>query len=308
MKKENLNILVTGGTGFFGRALTLKLLDKGYNVRVITRSRSQIKHPNITIFQGDITNSGDLIKAVKGCSAIFHCAAEKDDVDQMALLNTEVTKILFGIAKRYQVKFFCHLSSVGVIGKTSIKTVDELSSCKPMNYYEVTKLASENIVKEGLDDGSVIILRPTNIFDEKYIALLIQKTWKSNVRDFLKGRENAHFVYIEDVVAAAIYLFEKVKENTVETYIVSCDESKGNTFNEVRLHLSSISDHVCDPFIISAPLCVPYLARLIKNKRTNWGDVVYSSKKLLATGFCYPYGLQAGLTDAQKLLPKLYSK
>ena len=51
--KETL--LITGGNGFIGRALTDKLLREGYQVRVLTRRapKAQPANPSVTLMQVD---------------------------------------------------------------------------------------------------------------------------------------------------------------------------------------------------------------------------------------------------------------
>lgn len=83
-------ILITGGTGFIGSNLSLKLLDKGYSIRVLDNLSPQIhgKEPEITsplyssiagkvdFIHGSVTSKIDWIRAIEGMDAIIHLAAE----------------------------------------------------------------------------------------------------------------------------------------------------------------------------------------------------------------------------------------
>src|ERR1700737_4886617 len=174
MRSDSFNILVTGGTGFFGRALVPQLVAIGQSVRIISRSGNHPAHPRVSMYRGDITSLKDLRIAMQGCNAVFHCAAEKNVAESMRRVNVSATKLLFDMASELQVAFFCHLSSVGVVGRTRLRIVDENASCNPMNLYEETKLAAEEVVSRGIPGGRVVILRPTNIFGAETLLPWLQ--------------------------------------------------------------------------------------------------------------------------------------
>lgn len=298
MISKPAGILVTGGTGFFGRSLVRRLIAAGHPVRVLTRKGNSSEHPRISMYNGDVTCLKDLKGAMEGCSAVFHCAAEKKNPAQMMAINVSATKMLFDLAADSDVKFFCHLSSVGVTGRTVEKVVDESTCCNPMNKYEETKLAAEEGVNQGLDSGRVVILRPTNIFGPRTLRPWIENSFHSRMRLLLKGNENANLVYVEDVAAAAVYMLEACPGRAVETYIVSSDEESGNTYHGVHAYLASKIQTATSSLGFSLPLVVPYVLRRIKHGQTNFGDIIYSSRKLRETGFVFPYGLQMGLNEA----------
>lgn len=298
MRGHSADILVTGGTGLLGRSLVRRLVAAGLSVRVISRTERPSSELNISICRGDLTAAKDLRAALLGCRAVFHCAAEKTDARQMTAVNVVATQILFDLARELRIELFCHLSSVGVIGKTSSTIADETTPCNPMNRYEETKLAAEEIVRQGVDGGRVLILRPTNIFSGETLQTLLCNSVRARTRQFLKGHESSHFVYVEDVAAAATYWLQASPERSVDTYIVSSDEETGIANRDVQEIVASEVQTAPRPPRFSAPLSVPYLARLLRHGAANRGDVIYSSRKLVASGFHFPYGLKRGLKDA----------
>ena len=78
--KQLGKILVTGGTGFIGSALTKSLVDKGASVRVLDNNirgdlcRLDGYHEKIEYIHGDITKYSEVYEATKGIDTVFHLA------------------------------------------------------------------------------------------------------------------------------------------------------------------------------------------------------------------------------------------
>lgn len=84
------NILITGGAGFIGSNLALKLISKGYIVTVLDNLSPQIHGENpketsplflsikdkVKFIEGTVTNVDDWKKALEGQEAVIHYAAE----------------------------------------------------------------------------------------------------------------------------------------------------------------------------------------------------------------------------------------
>lgn len=286
--------LVTGGSGFIGGLLAAELAAAGHQVRVLSR-REMAPPSGVELVRGDLLSRADLAAALAGCDTVFHCAGEKSDTTRMLAVNTEATRLLAGLAAEHRVSTFCHLSSVGVIGLTRQQVVDESTPCQPMNLYERTKLEAERIVGAGIAGAKVVILRPTNVFGAATVAALARPSLVSSVKLSLKAREHAHFVYVRDVVAAALRLAGP--DAPAGTFIVSSDEEPGNSVREIQDVIAARRSGAPRP-LIALPAGLPYYLRRLRGVPANRGDIVYSSRRLLASGFRFPFGLAAGLRDA----------
>ena len=76
MKKDEKKIIVYGGTGFYGRKVVEKLVQKGQSVKVVTRnadSAKKIVSDNVELFEGDVTEKETISKSLKNVSAIVIC-------------------------------------------------------------------------------------------------------------------------------------------------------------------------------------------------------------------------------------------
>lgn len=105
-----MKVLITGGAGFIGSNVALKLISKGYDVRVLDALTEQIHglKPEITsplynsikgkvdFIYGDVRSYADWIKALDGVDYIIHLAAETGTGQSMYEINKYVTSNIGG--------------------------------------------------------------------------------------------------------------------------------------------------------------------------------------------------------------------
>ena len=104
---ENSSILITGGTGSFGKALLSELLKKYPKIkRIVIYSRDELKQwelqqlyplnkfPNIRFFIGDVRDQNRLKRALEEIDIIVHAAALKQvptaEYNPIEFINTNV--------------------------------------------------------------------------------------------------------------------------------------------------------------------------------------------------------------------------
>jgi len=144
------SILITGGTGSFGREFvkTLLNLEKPPS-RIVVFSRDELKqwemaqifpehkYPNLRFFLGDVRDQNRLKRALKGIDTVVHAAALKQvpaaEYNPIEFINTNV------------------IGAENVVQScldTSVKRVVALSTDKaaaPINLYGATKLCSDKL-------------------------------------------------------------------------------------------------------------------------------------------------------------------
>ncbi|MDC9567269.1 SDR family NAD(P)-dependent oxidoreductase, partial [Pseudoalteromonas sp. GAB2316C] len=78
-------VLVTGGTGSFGKTMVSKLLKEGYReIRILSRDEAKqeemriaYSRPELKFYIGDVRDRASVDKAMKGVGLVFHAAALK---------------------------------------------------------------------------------------------------------------------------------------------------------------------------------------------------------------------------------------
>lgn len=150
MDLSNKSILITGGTGSLGKALTENILKKWPNVkRLVIFSRDEQKQflmaqeypekefKQIRYFIGDVRDKERLIRAFEGVDYVIHAAAMKH-VHIAEYNPTECVRTNIGGAENV----------IHAALQTGVKNVVALSTdkaCAPINLYGATKLTSDKL-------------------------------------------------------------------------------------------------------------------------------------------------------------------
>lgn len=108
-------VLVTGASGFLGRAVTAELVAAGHEVRTLQRRPSGVD--GATDLLGSITDREAVEHAVDGAEGVVHLAAKVSlagDPDAFHAVNVEGTTAMLDAAERAGVRRFVHVSSPSV--------------------------------------------------------------------------------------------------------------------------------------------------------------------------------------------------
>jgi uncharacterized protein len=129
------NILITGGTGMVGRALTQVLIAKGHQVAILTRNPTSSSNPNISYYQWDIPNGTIDPKAISSADHIIHLAgagvADKrwNKARKQEILDSRVQsgELLVHALKTIpnQVQSLVSASGIGWYGPDTAKSLDK---------------------------------------------------------------------------------------------------------------------------------------------------------------------------------------
>ena len=227
MKKT---ILITGGNGFIGRALTDKLLQEGFNVRVVTRRtpKHQPANPAVTLVQADYNDVVSLEKALDGCCGVFHLAAaifgfNRQDFEKANITATK--NVVAAVNNTPSVETFVHVSSLAASGFATEKTAPrtEEMTPAPVSDYGITKLGGEQEVKKLRPGVKWTIIRPPIVYGKNDSGVSKIALWvKRGIMVNTSGNGFFSFVHVADLVSALWQAFSRT-DTDKETYFV-CEE------------------------------------------------------------------------------------
>ncbi|MBA3779552.1 MAG: NAD(P)-dependent oxidoreductase [Chloroflexi bacterium] len=151
-------VLITGGAGTLGQALTPLLLREGYGVRLV-----DVEHPNqppggAEIVQGDLRDPEAVDRAVHGVGAIVHAAAwhgvhlREHPAEDFWDLNVLGTRHVYEAAVEHGIKRVVFSSTMGVYGESrrpeadgpAVRIHEDLPRC-PGEIYGLSKVLGEEL-------------------------------------------------------------------------------------------------------------------------------------------------------------------
>ncbi|HET7798313.1 MAG TPA: NAD-dependent epimerase/dehydratase family protein, partial [Nevskia sp.] len=157
--------LVTGATGFVGSAVARRLLAEGYALRLLSRpssDRRNLAGLEATVVEGDLTDPASLARAVAGCDAVFHVAADyrlwAPNPDELYRSNVDGSRALVAAAHAAGVARIVYTSSVAVLGipkdgrpgdeRTPVTVADMIG------HYKRSKFLAEQVARESAQAGA----------------------------------------------------------------------------------------------------------------------------------------------------------
>ncbi|MBD1571465.1 UDP-N-acetylglucosamine 4,6-dehydratase (inverting) [Aliivibrio sp. S10_S31] len=147
---NNKTVLITGGTGSFGKQFIKTILERYQDVKkIIIYSRDELKQfeikqnypqkdfPQLRFFIGDVRDRNRMIQACEGVDVIIHAAAIKQ-VDTAEYNPTECIRTnIDGAENVIQAALQCGVKDVVALSTDK--------ACAPINLYGATKLASDKL-------------------------------------------------------------------------------------------------------------------------------------------------------------------
>lgn len=195
MEWKNKVVLVTGGTGSFGKKFIKIMIEEYHPAKIIVFSRDELKqhemrtggydHPSIRYFIGDVRDRERLSRAMYGVNIVVHAAALKQvpacEYNPMEAIKTNI------------------LGSSNVANaaiENGVEKVLALSTDKavnPINLYGATKLAAEKLL---IQSNAYAGGRNTRIACTRYGNVVGSRG--SVVPLFLKQRPTGHLTITDE--------------------------------------------------------------------------------------------------------------
>ncbi len=205
-------VLVTGGAGYFGEALSRKLLSHGHRVRVLDVNAMSFQHDKLEYHNCDIRDAAGVARACLGIDVVHHNVAQVPLAKDRTLfrsVNFDGTRILLDAARDASVKKLVYTSTSAVFGVPRELPVTARTPPAPREAYGKAKYEAEGLCDQAVDAGlDVSIIRPRTILGHGRLGIMqILFDWVRRgdpVPVFNGGNNRYQFVHADDLADACI--------------------------------------------------------------------------------------------------------
>ncbi len=200
VKQRVSNILVLGGSGFVGRSVCEKLVERsgGADGRIVVPSRrpQRAQHlrtlPTVELVRADVHSDVELVQLLAGCDAVINLIAILHGTPaEFQRAHVDLPRRLVAACQVSGVKRVVHVSALGA------------SADAPSNYLR-SKAAGEAVLRAaGLD---LTLLRPSVIFgaQDQFLNLFARLQALAPVMPLAGASARFQPVWVEDVAAAIV--------------------------------------------------------------------------------------------------------
>lgn len=217
---NNKTVLITGGTGSFGKKFCQIVLDKYPDIkRLIVFSRDELKqyemaeqfnhHPKLRFFIGDVRDKERLYRAMDGVDYVVHAAALK-----------QVPAAEYNPIEAIKTNIYGAENIINVAVDKGVKKIIALSTdkaCNPINLYGATKLCSDKLFiaansYAGGKETRFAVVRYGNVVGSRgSVVPFFQQCRKSGVLPITDPRMTRFWITLEHGVRFVLQNFERMQ-------------------------------------------------------------------------------------------------
>jgi len=294
-----MNVMVTGATGLLGANVVRELESRGHEVRVLVRPSSDLRALEGTHAErlpGHILDRGSLNRAMNGCQAVVHAAAQTGQwpsgYEHYEQVNVHGTRSVMEACRRNGIRRIVHVSTANAFGPgTREHPATELSEFRGFRTgsgYMISKyVAQQNLLMDVEKNRlPVVIVNPTfmiGAFDVKpssgrIILMGLRKHWQF----YPPGGKN--FVHVRDAATAICNALER--GNTGECYLLA---GENLTYREFFGKLNRIAGNRPAQWEIPGSVlqAAGMIGSLVEKTTGRPAPLNLVNSRLLSTGFYY---------------------
>lgn len=314
-----MKILVTGGTGFTGKALVKRLLDDGHQVVVLDYKEGlktqELREMGAEVVLGSVTDKEIVSRSMKGVEIVHHLAAAFRELGVAESyyweVNVEGTRNVLQAAFDQKVKKFVYCSTCGVHGNIDNPPGGEDAPIRPADYYQKTKYEAEPIVLDYFRRGlKAVILRPAAIYgpgDPERFFMIFKRVARGSFPMFGDGKTSYHPLYVENLVDSFL-LAQQPGRGDGEAFLIADEEYVGiedlvrrvgralNVDVKIRhfpITPVVVAGHICETICKPLKIVPPIFPRRVDWYRQNRAFKIDKAKQGL--GYRPSVGLDEGL-------------
>jgi dihydroflavonol-4-reductase len=221
-----MRVLITGGAGFVGGAVTRQLLARGDDVVALVRDRARtsgIEKLGAHVIEDDLADVPRLTAALEGVDALIHAAGRyrvgipASERDAMWDANVGTTTRVLTAAGAAAVPKILYVSTVNAFGNTHHNVVDE-SYRRDLaegfaSWYDETKYRGHEVAELRLAAGSpIVIVLPSQVYgpgDHSQFGEQLRAAFAGTLPYRVLGEVGLGLVHVDDVAAGIVAALDR---------------------------------------------------------------------------------------------------
>ena len=299
-----MRILLTGGTGFIGSAISKRLLDEGHSIVLLTRQIPSKKKKGIQYYQFDYLTDDFHIRMFDGVDGVIHLAGEdlsssrwskakKESIRSSRIDYSE--KIVSFINKNCRLKFFLSASAIGYYVQSKNDQMLDESSANGTDFLAGICSDWEREISKIKVADRVLVTRFGIVLGKDGGALkkalpVFQAGTGGRLGD---GKQWMSWIHIEDLVNALIFIVSSNEQGVFN--LTSPNPVRNTDFTEALAHA------------LHRPSFVPVPETVLKLMAGEMATLLLSSQRVLpkhleSLGFKFQHPeLRKGLENLLKV-------
>lgn len=231
-----MQILVTGGSGFLGRAIVRQLVYRGEKVRVLGRNPYPfLDKIGVEVIQGDVRDAASVANACRDVEVVYHTAAVAGiwgPWDRYHSINTIGTRNVIDACRAQGVTKLIFTSSPSVVFNGSDQ--ENVNETEPyprrfLCHYPHSKALAEQEVLDSHDRTRLLTcaLRPHLIWgpgDQHLIPRMLERARLEKLKRVGNGDNKVDMIYVDNAAAAHLQAADALTANSAvggQAYFVS---------------------------------------------------------------------------------------
>lgn len=221
-----MRVFVTGGTGFIGRAVLRRLLDRGDRVTAVVRDperAADLAALGVEVHRGDLSRTVAIVDAMRGTEAGIHLAGSyrigipASERPAMHDANVAATLRVLDAFATAGLDRLVAISSINVAGNTRGRIVDERYRRDLadgfLSYYDETKYLAHRAALERISAGGrIVIAMPGTTYgpgDHSSIGQQIKAAHDGTLRYLALADLGISPVFVNDVAAGIVAALDR---------------------------------------------------------------------------------------------------
>jgi len=232
-----VTVLVTGASGFLGRAVAAAVRDAGHDVRTFQRRPSGLSGTHgVEDRLGSLTSAADIDAAVTGVDAVVHLAAKVSlagDPRDFDRVNVEGTRTLLAAARAAGVTRTVFVSSPSVAHAGASITGDDALPADPEHArgdYARTKARAEQLaLAADQDTFRVVAVRPHLVWgpgDTQLVDRIVERARRRRLPLLGHGAALIDTTYVDNAASAIVAALHRTDDVHGRTYVITNGEPR----------------------------------------------------------------------------------